>query len=241
LVSTRIAPLKADVVLVLDHERQEAAQLVELALHVGVEQRLVALASAPERIALPFQVVGELECVLHLRGGVGEDFGIGIGRRAGHVAPVAGEVGHAPQHAHAAIAHLAGDHLADAADVELRLAQRRPLGRDVEVVEGKEGHAQQREQLEGGLGLLARLLHRIAARGMPWPQERLGPERIEPTPHEAVPVADGEAQMICHALAQNHALGPVPAVGDRLDAREVACRLLHGARAALLAKPPSGG
>jgi len=39
--------LETDLVFVLDHQRDEAAELVEFALHVGVEQRLVTLAPHP--------------------------------------------------------------------------------------------------------------------------------------------------------------------------------------------------
>ena len=44
--------LEADLVLVLDHQVQEAAELVVLAPQVGVEQRVVALAAAPEHVVL---------------------------------------------------------------------------------------------------------------------------------------------------------------------------------------------
>ena len=42
--------LEADLVLVVDDQRQEPAELLELALQVGVEQRLVALAPAPQHV-----------------------------------------------------------------------------------------------------------------------------------------------------------------------------------------------
>jgi hypothetical protein len=49
--------LEADLVLVLDDEVEEAAELVVLALQVGVEQRLVALAAAPKDIVLAAELV----------------------------------------------------------------------------------------------------------------------------------------------------------------------------------------
>ena len=42
--------LEADLLLVLDDHRQEAAELRQLALHVGVEERLVTLAPAPQNV-----------------------------------------------------------------------------------------------------------------------------------------------------------------------------------------------
>src|SRR5206468_11767168 len=71
---------------VLDDQRDEAAELVELALDVGVEQRLVAFASAPQHIVLPAQTVSHLERGPYLAGGIGENVRIRIGRSAGHVA-----------------------------------------------------------------------------------------------------------------------------------------------------------
>jgi hypothetical protein len=44
--------LEADLVLVIDDHGEEAAELVELALEVGVEQGLVAFAAAPEHVVL---------------------------------------------------------------------------------------------------------------------------------------------------------------------------------------------
>ena len=38
--------VKADLVLVLDHQRKKPAHVVELLLHVGIQQGLVALAAA---------------------------------------------------------------------------------------------------------------------------------------------------------------------------------------------------
>jgi hypothetical protein len=84
-------------VLVLDDQRDEAAELVQLALDVGVEQRLVALASAPEHIVLPAQTVCHLERGSYLAGGIGENVGIRIGRGARHVAAMREQIGGPPE------------------------------------------------------------------------------------------------------------------------------------------------
>ena len=69
---------EADPVLVLDDQVQEPGELVALALQVGVEQRLVALAAAPQDVVRAAEPLGDLEHVLDLRGGVGEDLGSGL-------------------------------------------------------------------------------------------------------------------------------------------------------------------
>ena len=162
--------LEADLVLVLDHQVHEAAELRELALQVGVEQGLVAFAAAPQHVVRAAQLVRQLEHVLHLRGGIGEDLGVGVGRGAGHVAPVREQVGRAPQQLDAGLRHLLLEDFADAPHVQVRLGQRLALGRDVAVVEGEEGRAQHLKQFEGDVGLAHGLLHRVAA-GVPGARE----------------------------------------------------------------------
>ena len=49
---------------------------------------------------------------------------------------------------------------------------------------------------------MQRLRHRLAAGGVPGPLERSSAERVGARPDEAVPPADGEAQLVFHALAE---------------------------------------
>jgi len=67
---------EADPVLVLDHQAQEAAEIVQFALQIGVLERLVALASAPQHIVGAAQPVGRLQRVADLHGAPGIDFRI---------------------------------------------------------------------------------------------------------------------------------------------------------------------
>jgi hypothetical protein len=70
--------LEADLVLVFDDEVEEAAELVELALEIGVEQRLVAFAAAPQHVVLAAELLRGVDAGLHGRGGKGEDIGSGL-------------------------------------------------------------------------------------------------------------------------------------------------------------------
>jgi len=114
-------PLEADLVLVFDHQVEKASELRELALQVGVEQRLVTLAAAPQHVVLTAKLVRQLQHVPHLRRGVGEDLGVGVGGRAGHVPPVREQIGRAPEQPHTARLHALGQPLADAPHVKVRL------------------------------------------------------------------------------------------------------------------------
>ena len=223
--------LEADLLLVLDHHRQEAAELRELALHVGVEQRLVALAPAPEHVVRAAELVRHVERVLHLRGGVGEDFRVGVGGGAGHEAAVGEEVRRAPEQlAPSTFCIFFAKMSAISRTLRFDLGERRAFRRDVAVVEGEERHAEQLEHLEGDVGLELRLLHVVAE---PGPQEGLAAERVGARPGEGVPVADGEAEMILHALAEHLPVRVVPAEGEGIAAFRplVADRLLVAEKA----------
>ena len=67
---------EADLLGVVDGHVQEAGEVLELALHVGVPQILVAFAAAPERVAGAAELLGDFERLLHLRGGEGERLGV---------------------------------------------------------------------------------------------------------------------------------------------------------------------
>ena len=71
--------------LVLDHQAEEASELLGLASQIGVEKRVVAFAPAPEHVVGAAELVGGFEGLAHLRGRAGEDLGVGVGCGAGGV------------------------------------------------------------------------------------------------------------------------------------------------------------
>ena len=89
--------LEADLLGVVDRHVQELGEVVELALHVGVPEILVAFAAAPEDVAGAVEFLGDFEGLLHLRRGVGEDLGVAARGRTVHVARIAEQVGRAPE------------------------------------------------------------------------------------------------------------------------------------------------
>lgn len=163
--------------------------------------------------------MGPLEHVFDLRRGAGEHLGIGIRRRAGHVATVREQIRRAPEQPYARGLHPDRGLLEQSVQVRIGLAQRRALGSDVAVVETPVRHAEARDEIERGVELQLRGLHRLALFG-PGPREHVLPERedVFTAPAEAVPVADGRAQMFGERLAEHHALRVVPAIGQRIAA-----------------------
>ena len=201
--------------LVLDDERDEAAELIEFALDVGVEQRFIAFPSAPEHIILTAEPMRYLERGADLAGGIGEDVRIRIGRRARHVAAMREQIGRAPEQPHLARCHLLLEEIGDGVEVGNGLGKRGAFRRGVDIVEGEEGHIEQAKQLESDIGLGARHRHRIRAM-MPGPQERLATKGIAAGPAERVPVTDGETQVILEPLPTNDTILVVPAEGERV-------------------------
>ncbi len=190
--------------------------MLTLGLQVGIEQRFIALAAPPENIVRPAQFQRGIHVRLHIRGGIGIDIRIGICRRTRHPAPVAEHIGGAPQK----LCLVAGLLLAKVVDDFLKVAQRfregGAFGAGVGVVEAVEGRAQDIEHLEGHIGLQLGKLHRVAE---PRAIERLSTERIATRPSEAVPVGDGEPQVIFHALAEDDLVGIVMPEGKFVGAR----------------------
>jgi hypothetical protein len=86
------------------------------------------------------------------------------------------------------------------------------FGAHVGVMEAEERHAENAEHLEGHVGLEPRASSIVSpnqGRSKVWPAEG-----VAPRPGEAVPVGDGEAQVILQPLAHHHLVGIVVAEGE---------------------------
>lgn len=109
--------LVADLVLVFDDEVEEAAELVELAADIGVEQCLVTFAAAPQHVVFAAELLRGIDAGLHRRGCKSEDVGIRIGRSARHIAAVGEEVRRAPEQLGAGCCLLLGEIIDDLVEV----------------------------------------------------------------------------------------------------------------------------
>ena len=164
-----------------------------------------------------------LEHRLHLGGGVGEDLGVGVRRRAGGIARMTEQVGGAPQQAEPGPFHVLLDGRGDGVEIGAALREAMPLGGDVAVVEREERHAQRGEELERGLDLGARGVHRVHPLREPGAVESADAEDVGSRPVEGVPEADGDPEMVFHARAENEPIGLVDPVGQwlgRVEAHE---------------------
>ena len=111
---------------------------------------------------------------------------------------------------------LPGKDLDDLAEGALVGGEIAKVGAHVGVVEAVERRAQGREQLKGDAGFQLGLFDRLLR--IPGPVEGTPAERVEPFPGEAVPIGDGEAELVLHPLAQNDLVRVVVAERQRVGA-----------------------
>src|SRR5215468_10198372 len=109
--------LETDLVFMFNNVVEEPAELVEFASKISVEQSLIPFASAPEHIVLAAKLMGDLQRILHLRGGVGEYLRIRVGRSAPHEAAIGEKVRSAPQEANFCLFDLPRKDVRDGADI----------------------------------------------------------------------------------------------------------------------------
>ena len=92
-----VVAVKADRTTVFGCELQKIREVVELELHVGVEQGLVALSTAPVYIALAAELNRNLDRLLDLCRREREHIGVRSRTGTAHIARVAEAVGGAPE------------------------------------------------------------------------------------------------------------------------------------------------
>jgi hypothetical protein len=102
---------------------------------IGVEQGFVALPAAPQRVVRAAQPLGDGHHLLDLGGGIGEDLGVRIRRRAGRVPRMAEEVGGTPQEDDPGSLLVGRRFVDDGFQVCARFGEGPALRRNVAVVE----------------------------------------------------------------------------------------------------------
>ncbi len=182
--------------------------MVQFPFHIGVKQRLVALASAPEHIARSAEVLGDLHCFLDLAGGIGKDLRRGVRPRSRHKPPVAERIARTPEQFNASIVLEFLGVLGDFVQPFIGFGKRVGFGGNVPVVEAPETHAQLGKKLKRRVHCLLSNGHRIV-RGIVIPQHGRPSERVGAEALEGVPVADRKPKMLSHGLAQEFLFGIV--------------------------------
>ncbi len=89
-----------------------------------------------------------------------------------------------------------------------------PSGAMSSIVETEERHPELLEELECGVHLLTRRLHRIDSVSQPGPIEGAGAEDVTPRPVEGMPEAHCGAEVILHPLPHYKSVGFVYGEGE---------------------------
>jgi len=141
---------------------------------------------------------------------------------------MAEQVGRAPQQLDSGFLHGRRRPVDETREVGIAFGQRRSLRRQVTVVEAEEGRTQLAQEFESSRELALGQNKRIAL-PHPRPVERRGAEHVLTVGAEAVPVGNGEPQVILHPLAQHPTLRVVPTEGQRIGRlRSLVGDLAHG-------------
>jgi hypothetical protein len=206
-----------DLLLVLHRHVHELRQVIEFALEVGVEERDVALAPAPEDVVFAAEFLRHFERLLHLRRGVREHVGVATRARAVNEPLVREQVRGAPQQLDAGALLLLLEFLGDGIENLVRFGEVRAFGRDVAVVPAVVRHAEFLHELERDIDALERHLDGIGA-VFPRAHGAAGAERVAAHSAERVPVAHREPQVLAHRLAFDQLVGVVVPVRERVGA-----------------------
>ena len=100
--------------------------------------------------------------------------------------------------------------------MRVRLFQRDTFGCHIAVMKAPKRHAQTLKKIKRRVELELRCGHGLARKPRPLKQITAQGKRVLAAPTKGVPVADRRAQMFSQGFAQHHALGVVPAVGQRV-------------------------
>ena len=191
----------------------KSAEVVELQRHIGVEQGVIALSTAPEDVAVRTELDSGVYARLDLGGGDCKHVGIGAGGSARHKLLVAEVVGGVPQELLAVLFLQDGDVVHHLVEVFDALGDRRALGSDVDVMEAVVVDLQLVHELEGEIRLFAEHRHRII-----FEPEGLvyggGAEHIHAFGVDGVPIAQREFEVLAHGFAEDDLIRVVELVGE---------------------------
>ena len=112
--------------------------MVELALHVGIEQCGITFAATPEGIASAAEIMGDFHGLFDLGAGEGKDVKVGAGGRPVHVSRVGEEVGGAPEEFDAGARLFVLKDFYDLVEVSVAFLEVVAFGRDIAIVKGVE-------------------------------------------------------------------------------------------------------
>lgn len=207
-------PLEANRLLEIHRHVQEVREMFALALHVGVEQRGVALTAAPEDIALATESMRDFDGLLYLRRRVREHIKPRTRRRTRDVARMREQARGAPQKFLATCAREDCEVIDDAIKIRVGFSERGAFGRDVAIVKAVVIDAALAQKFEERIGAAQAVVNVITAIVPRHARGGASKWICESVAH-GVPVARRKAQVIMHGLAFDEIVGAIVAEAQR--------------------------
>ena len=124
------------------------------------------------------------------------------------------QIGSAPQQSDTGFLLLCSEDVDDFLQIAATLRETGTFRAHIGIMEAVERHAQEREHFEGNIRLQLGILHRVAE---PWPLECLPAKRVATLPRKGMPIGNGKAKMIFHALAHDDLVTVIVAKCQRID------------------------
>ena len=185
------------------------------ALHIGIQQRHISLAAAPEDVILAAQLDRGVDSVLDLQHGAGRRIEVGIGRRTVHVAGMPENIGRAPKQLDSGFGLLPlgiGD---DLLEIRLIFPGSRGFVHQIDIVEAVILDTYFLHELETGVHLGFGPLEGIR-RLVPRKRFRAAAELVAAFGTERMPPCHRELEPVLHLLALHDPLGIVVAECHRI-------------------------
>ena len=197
---------KADGAAVADRHFHQRGDVLLLKLHVGVQQRFIALSASPEHITPAAELHRAFQRLFDLCGRVAVYLHAVGGARAVHKAGIAKHIGRAPQALYAGCVHLLPDIVGDFIQARVCFGNGIGLGHQVHIVEAEIFYPQLLHKLKARIHLGACVRHRARLRAEAF-IGRPRAEHIRARRAQVMPPRHGERQVLLHGLAHNHAVG----------------------------------
>ena len=193
---------EADLFRVVHGEVEQVREVIEFALHVGIKEGGVTLATTPEGVAFTAKLESAVHGCFHLSCAVGECIGVRRGAGTLRVTRVGEQASGAPEQLFTSRFLEIEQMVSDLLEGGVGFRQVAELRCDVAVVPAVVVDAGLIEELEEDIGALEGVVHGIAL-VIPWHQRSRASEGVGKTVAHHVPVGGGEAGVLLHRLTRD--------------------------------------
>ena len=192
--------LESDFLGVINRHVHEDCQMIQLALHVGVEPGHVSFSTAPEHVAFSAQFFGNFNSLFNLSGCVSEGISMAGSCCAMHESGIAEQIRRTPKELFAGTSHFVFEDLDDFVQIGVGFLERVAFRSNVAIMEAEIRHLQLFQHFKEDGNAFLSVRDAIAAI-VPRHVHRRGAKRVRTIGSHTVPEGSAEPQMIFHRFA----------------------------------------